>query len=141
MIDTVAMVTPSQGWKLALAAVLLAVIASSACARAPRRAVAGADLRRLVLASLVLYAAGVFAASRHHPVLSAFAYAAGIGCCSLAAWLSRGEDSEDPPGDGGVDRDRPPPSGPERVPRFDWDAFEREFRSYSERRRGASAVR
>ncbi len=132
---------PSQGWKLALAAVLLAAILLSACARAPRRAASGSELRRLVVAALVLYAVGVFAASRHYPVLSAFAYAAGIGVCALAAWLSRGVDSEDPPGGGDGDEwpDWPPPD-PEGVPWLDWDAFEREFRAYSERRREPSPL-
>jgi hypothetical protein len=138
----VVVLAPSQGWKLALGAVFLAAILLSACARAPRRAVAGSDLRRLVVAALVLYAAGVFAASRHYPILSALAYATGISVCTLAAWLSRGIDSEDPPG-GADDREWPqgPPSDPGDVPWLDWDAFEREFRSYSERRRDPAVPR
>jgi hypothetical protein len=132
---------PSQGWKLALAAALLAAILLSACARAPRRAVAGSDLRRLVVAALVLYAAGVFAASRHYPVLSALAYAAGIGICALAAWLSRGIDSEDPPGGGdGGEWPRWPPSDPEGASGRGWDAFERDFRAHVERQGEPSAL-
>ena len=133
-------VAPSQGWKLALAAALLAAILLSACARAPRRAVAPSDLRRLVIAALVLYSAGVFAASRHSPILSAFAYAAGIGICTLAAWLSRGIDSEDPPrgGDGG-EWPEWPPSEPDGAPWLDWEAFETEFRAYVESHREPSA--
>lgn len=123
---------PSAAWKLVLAIVLGAGIFLSAYARAPRRAIPGSDLRRLVLSALGLYAVGGFASLTHHPVLAGLVYAAGIVVCALAAWLSRGSDSEDPPDDDEPVDEQPPPE-PDGVPSFDWGAFERQFRSYSER--------
>lgn len=131
------LVPPSEAWKLVLAIMLLAAIVSSARARAPRRAVAGADLRRLVLAALALYAVGGLAALTHHAVLAGIVCAAGIIVSALAAWLSRGNDSEDPPG-GSEPVDEQPPPEPDGLPAFDWAAFEREFRAYSERSEPAS---
>jgi hypothetical protein len=124
-------VTPSQSWKLVLAVVLCAAIAVSAGARAPRRTVPGAELRNLVLAALLLYAVGALASLHHRSVLATFVYAAGIGVCAFAAWLSRGRgDSEDPPG-GDNPSDEHPPPGPEGEPYFDWPSFERELRAYA----------
>ena len=125
-------VPPSAAWKLVLAIVLGAGIVVSAYARAPRRSVPGADLRRLVVSALLLYATGGLASVTHHPILAGLVYAAGILVCAVAAWLSRGTDSEDPPDDDEPVDEQPPPE-PDGVPRFDWAAFEREFRSYSER--------
>jgi hypothetical protein len=122
-------------WKLVLAIALVAGIFVSAFAHAPRRAVPGADLRRLVLAALGLYAVGGLASLNHHPVLAGLVYAAGIAVCALAAWLSRGSDSEDPPSDGEDPADEQPPPQPDGMPTFDWSAFEREFRVYAESRR------
>lgn len=127
-------VPPSDAWKLVLAIALGAGILVSAYARAPRRAIPGSDLRRLVLSALGLYAVGGLASLTHHPVLAGLVYAAGIVVCALAAWLSRGNDSEDPPG-GQEPGDEHPPPGPDGLPTFDWASFERDFRAYSQRQR------
>src|SRR5947209_4378558 len=123
-------VPPSAAWKLVLAIVLGAGIFASAYARAPRRSVPGGDLRRLVLAALALYGVGGIASLTHHPFVAALVYSAGIVVCALAAWLSRGSDSEDPPRGEDPEDEQPPPE-PDRIPRFDWAAFERQFRDYS----------
>jgi hypothetical protein len=132
-------VPPSDAWKLVLAIALGAGILVSAYARAPRRAIAGSDLRRLVLSALGLYAVGGLASLTHHPVLAGLVYAAGIVVCALAAWLSRGSDSEGPPrGDEPVD-EQPPPE-PDGLPELDWSEFEQAFRSYAERGRDPAGV-
>jgi hypothetical protein len=123
---------PSDAWKLVLALGLAAAIFISIYARAPRRTVPGSDLRRLVISALGLYAVGGLASLTHHRLLAALVYASGIVICALAAWLSRGSDSEDPPG-GEEPVDEQPPPEPDGLPTFDWDAFEHEFRSYAER--------
>jgi hypothetical protein len=125
---------PSAAWKLVLAIALVAAICLSACARAPRQAVPGAELRRLVVAAVTLYAVGALASLTHHALLAGLVFAIGIAVCALAAWLSRGTDSEDPPG-GDEPVDEQPPPRPDGVPPFDWAAFEREFRAYSRRQR------
>jgi hypothetical protein len=125
-------VPPSDAWKLVLALALAAAILVSLCARAPRRTMPGSDLRRMVIAALGLYAVGGLASLTHHRLLAALVYASGIAICALAAWLSRGSDSEDPPG-GEEPEDEQPPPEPDGLPGFDWDAFEREFRSYTKR--------
>src|SRR5947209_18698274 len=90
---------PEQSWKLVLAVVLCVAIVVSAGARAPRRTAPAAELRNLVAAALLLYAVGALASLRHRSVLATLVYAAGIGVCAFAAWLSRGRgDSDDPPG-------------------------------------------
>jgi hypothetical protein len=122
---------PSDAWKLVLAIVLGAAIVLSAWGRAPRRAVPRADLRRLVISAIGLYAVGGLASITHHPQLAVFVYASGIVICALAAWLSRGSDSEDPPSDGEDPADEQPPPEPDGVPGFDWAAFERDFRAYA----------
>jgi hypothetical protein len=130
---------PSVAWKLVLAVTLAGAIVVSACASAPRRAVPAGDLRRLVAAALILYAVGGVASLTHHPALAGLVYAAGIVACALAAWLSRGSDSEDPPrGDEPVD-EHPPPE-PDGLPTLDWAEFERAFRSYSEQHRPPAGV-
>ena len=126
------MVHPSVAWKVVLTIALAAAIFISLYARAPRRAISGTDLRRLVISALGLYAAGGVASLTHHPVVAAVVYAAGIVVCAFAAWLSRGRDSEDPPG-GEEPVDEQPPPEPDGLPTFDWNAFEREFRAYSDR--------
>jgi hypothetical protein len=123
----------SFAWKLVLAVVLGAAIIASAYAKAPRRSFPGADLRRLVFAALVLYAVGLVASLSHHGVLAAVLYATGIIVSALAAWLSRGSDSGWPP-PGDEPADEQPPPDPDAVPRFDWAAFERDFRAYDRRR-------
>lgn len=126
-------VPPSTAWKLVLALALAAAIFGSLLFRAPRRAVAGAELRRLVLSAMGLYAVGGAASITHHPRLAGFVYAAGIAVCALAAWLSRGSDSEDPPG-GEEPVDEQPPPEPDGLPTLDWAHFEAQFREYSRRR-------
>ena len=127
---------PSLAWKLVLVLVLVGGIMLSALARAPRRPLPSGELRRLVLAALTLYAVGVFASLTHHAALAGVVYVSGIAACALAAWLSRGSDSEDPP-DGGEEpiEPVPPPDDRDGLPTFDWAAFERQFRAYSNRRR------
>ncbi len=126
------LVPPSEAWKLVLAIALAAAIFISLYARAPRRAVPRGDLRQLVVSAVGLYVVGGLASLAHHPMLAAIVYAAGIIICALAAWLSRGTDSEDPPG-GQEPVDEQPPPEPDGVPKLDWEAFERDFRQYSER--------
>jgi hypothetical protein len=125
---------PSVAWKLVLALVLIGGIGLSAFARAPRRPLPPGDLRRLVLAALSLYAVGVLASVTHHPVLAGIVYAAGIAACALAAWLSRGDDSGEPPR-GDEPSDQEPPPDRDGMPQFDWRAFERDFRRYAGRTR------
>jgi uncharacterized membrane protein YfcA len=127
-------VAPSDAWKLVLAVVLASGIFISACAHAPRKSVPGSDLRRLVISALALYAVGGLASLTGHPALAALVYAAGIVVCALAAWLSRGRDSEDPPDGGDEPVDEQPPPEPGGL-RFDWAAFERDFRSFADRQR------
>jgi uncharacterized membrane protein YfcA len=124
---------PSAAWKLVLAVALCAGIVLSAYAHAPKRTVARADLRRLVISALAVYAVGGAASLTHHPDLAAVLYATGIAACALAAWLSRGTDSEDPPSSGEQPVDEQPPPAPDGLPGFDWAAFEREFREYARR--------
>lgn len=126
---------PLVAWKVALALLLVGAIGLSATAKAPRRPLPHGDLRRLVLAALTLYGVGVFASLTHHPVLADFMYVSGIAACALAAWLSRGSEPDDPPDGGEEPTDREPPPDPDGVPSFDWGAFERQFRSYSNRQR------
>jgi hypothetical protein len=128
-------VPPSDVWKLVLAIVLGVAILLSAWGRAPRRAAPRADLRRLVVSAIGLYAVGGLASLTHHPELAAFVYASGIIICAFAAWLSRGSDSEDPPSDGEDPADEQPPPEPDGVPRFDWAAFERDFWAWEADRR------
>ncbi len=125
---------PPLAWKLAFAAVLVAAIAASACARAPRRAADPVELRRLVICALGLYGIGGLATLTHHSVLAAVVYATGISVAALAAWLSRGRDQEDPPDGGSEPVDEQPPPRPDGVPWWDWERFEREFREYAQRR-------
>jgi hypothetical protein len=125
---------PSIAWKLILLFVLVAGIVLSACARAPERPLPRGELRRLVLAALTLYGVGVFASLTHHAVLAGVVYVAGISACALAAWLSRGSDSDGPPR-GDEPSDEQPPPDPDGLPRFDWHTFERDFRDYSAHRR------
>jgi hypothetical protein len=126
--------TLSSAWRLAFAVALVGAILLSACARAPRQSVPTAELRRLVLCALGLYAIGGVASLEHHQVLAGLVYGAGIMVAALAAWLSRGRDREDPP-DGEEPADEQPPPEPDGVPRLDWAAFERDFRAYASRRR------
>jgi hypothetical protein len=122
---------PTLAWKLAFAVVLVAAIVTSACARAPRRAADPVELRRLVICALGLYAIGGLATLTHHSILAGVVYATGVSVAALAAWLSRGRDQEDPPDGGSEPVDEHPPPGPDAVPWWDWERFEREFREYA----------
>ena len=133
------MMSPSFAWKLVLAIALGGAIFASARAHPPRRSFPGPDLRRLVVAALLLYAVGLAASLTHHAVMAAGLYATGIGASALAAWLSRGADSEGP-SDPEAPAEEPPPPEPDGAPRFDWTAFEREFRSYARRSREREPV-
>ena len=126
-------VPSSEAWKLALAFALGAAIVMGAWGAAPRRSVPHAELRRLVACALLLYGVGALASLAGHSTLAALAYAAGISVCALALWLSRGSDADDPPRGGEDPSDEQPPPAPDGLPRFDWNAFEREFRSYARR--------
>ena len=129
------MVVPaSDAWKVVLAVSLVGGIFVSVRARAPRRSLPRADLGRLVLAALLLYGVGVAASLTRHEALASVLYAAGISVCTLAVWLSRGSDPQDPPGRGDPFGDDGPPD-PGEAPEFDWGAFEREFRAYERRAR------
>ncbi len=132
-------VSASVAWKLALTVALLTAIFVSARARAPRRSLAGAELQRLVLAALGLYAVGTIAWLTHHVMVAVLVYAAGIATAALGAWLSRGDDSEEPPG-GSDPFGEHPPDDPEG-PLVDWAAFQRDLRDYSERIRPAAGAR
>jgi hypothetical protein len=123
----------SDVWKLVLAIALGATIFAGACGTAPRRSVPNSDLRRLVLSALALYVVGGVATLSHHTTAAALLYAAGIGVCALALWLSRGTDTgDDPPRGGGEPSDEQPPPSPDGLPEFDWAAFEEEFRAHAE---------
>lgn len=128
------MMSPSFAWKFVLAISLLGLIVASARAHPPRRAFPAPDLRRLVTAALMLYAVGLAASLTHHPTLAACLYATGIASSALAAWLSRGADSEGP-SDPEAPAEEPPPPEPDGAPWFDWSAFEAEFRAYARRRK------
>jgi hypothetical protein len=129
----VIVLSPSFAWKLVLAVVLGAAIIASAYARAPRRSFPGGDLRRLVVLALLLYAIGMLASLNRKDALAAVLYATGIVVSALAAWLSRGSDSGGGPPPGDEPADEQPPPDPDGVPRFDWAAFERDFRAYDRR--------
>jgi hypothetical protein len=124
--------TPSVELKLALALVLVAGMLVSLFAHAPRQRVSGIELRRLVYCALGLYGVGGIASLTNHPGLAGLVYASGIATAELAAWLSRGTDSEGPPGGEDPGDEQPPPM-PDGDPQFDWAAFERDFRRYSNR--------
>jgi hypothetical protein len=119
----------AAAWRIAFAIGLCIAIFLSICARAPSRSVPSWELRRLMCCAVTLYAVGVFAKLTDHGLLAGLVFSGGIMLSTLAAWLSRGRDQEDPPdGDQPVDQ-RPPPE-PDGMPPMDWPAFEREFRRY-----------
>ena len=105
------------------------LICMSATARAPRHELGRWELRRLIGCAVMLYVVGFIASATGHKLLAGFVLATGIVLSALAAWLSRGRDQEDPPSVSKPARDEPPPE-PEGDPRFDWDLFERDFRTY-----------
>lgn len=126
----------SQTWKLVLTIVLLVAIFCSVCLRAPRVRIAPRELHRLVGAAILLYIVGAAASVSGRGMLAGVVYAAGILVCSLAVWLSRGAergDGPDGPDDSGPPEDELPPNGPDGIPPFDWDEFERELAEISRR--------
>ncbi len=134
---------PSVPLKLVLAMALGGGIVVSLVSRPPRRAIAGGELRRLIGAAVALYVVGGAATLTHHSVLAGLVYAAGISTCALAAWLSRGSDSEGPPGGEEPLDERPPPE-PDGVPgpsSPEWARFEAQFREYAAGQRDRVGVR
>jgi hypothetical protein len=135
------MVVHSSAWKLLLAAGLAALIVASVLAKAPHRGLGSSDPRRLVLASMALYALGTAAWITGHLRAAAVLYGIGIGASSLGAWLSRiGEGGDDglyapatEPSDG--------PADPGGHPPFDWESLERGLLDYSARSREPVAGR
>ena len=119
----------AAAWRIAFAIGLCVAIFLSVCARAPSRSVPSWELRRLMFCALMLYAVGVLAKLTDHGLLAGLVFSGGIMLSTLAAWLSRGRDQEDPP-DGDQPIDEHPPPEPDGMPRIDWAAFEREFRRY-----------
>jgi hypothetical protein len=135
------LVPAAYAWKIVLAVALGAAIFASAYARAPRRQFPRGDLRRMVLAAIVLYAVGMAASLTHHAILAAILYASGITVSALAAWLSRGNDSGGGPHRGDEPVDEQPPPEPDGIPGFDWLAFERDFAAYARRQRDPAGTR
>ena len=120
---------PTSGWKLALTVALLGAICASVFLRAPREPIPRADLRRLVIAAVILYIVGAVASLSHRSALAGIVYASGILVCSLAVWLSRGVDLDDGPDDDpGIEppSDAKPSGGPDGLPLVDWDEFDTE---------------
>jgi len=132
------MIVHFGGWKLLVAAGLAALIVASVLARAPRAWGRSSDPRKLVLASLALYALGTIGWVTGHLRTAAVLYGVGIGSAALGAWLSR-------VGDGGEGLRGPEPRddspGPGGHPPFDWDAFERELLDYTAARERQPAAR
>jgi hypothetical protein len=134
------MIMHSSGWKLVVAAGLAALIVASVLAKAPRRERRSPDSRRLVLASLALYALGTVAWITGHLRAAAVLYGVGIGASSLGAWLSRiGGGGEELHAPATEPADLPPDPGGHQP--FDWESFERELLDYSARRREPAARR
>lgn len=126
----------STGWKLALTAGLMLAILGSISLRAPGRPIERTDLRRLVFTALLLYGIGAIASVLHRGELAGVLYASGIVVCSVAVWLSRGSERGDgPDGPGGSEppEDEHPPPGPDGLPVFDWDEFDRERAGWGRR--------
>ena len=120
---------PTSGWKLALTVALLGAICASVFLRAPREPIPRNELRRLVIAAIVLYGVGALASLSHRGVLAGVVYASGILVCSLAVWLSRGADLDDGPDDDPGSEppsDEKPSGGPDGLPLIDWDDFDHE---------------
>jgi hypothetical protein len=128
-------IAPDQAWKVVLATLLLAAIFLSVFARAPRQAIARSDLYRLLGSAAALCCVGTTAAATHHSDLAGILFAAAIAVFTLATWLARGTDPEDPPDDHDEPVDEQPPPEPDGLPAFDWAAFETQFRAYSQRDR------
>lgn len=128
------MVVETNAVKLLLLVGLMVTIVMSVCWRAPRRAAPRSEVHALAWVGVCLYAVGGLALFLHRPSLAGLVFAGGIVICALAVWLSRGVDSEDPPDDE-EPAEAPSPSGPDGLPEFDWDEFERAFQAYAARDR------
>jgi hypothetical protein len=128
-------VAPADSWKLVLAIALFGTVIAGARARPPRRSIPAAELGRLVVGALALYAVGVAASLTRHTLLAVLLYAGGIGVSALAAWLSRGLDTRGGPPGGEEPAQDPPSPSPQAAPRVDWAQFERELEAYSQRGR------
>ena len=128
------MLSPADSWKVVLTVVLFGTIAASAWARPPRGAMPRAELRRLVIGAVALYGVGLAASLTHHLIMAVVLYAGGIGISALAAWLSRGTDSAEPPSSAEPENEEPPPT-PDGAPSFDWASFQRQFDAYARRTR------
>lgn len=126
--------SPADPWKLVVAIALFGTVITSALARPPRRSTPAVELRRLVLAAIVLYGAGLAASLTRHVVVAVVLYSAGITLSALAGWLSRGADSSGPPRGEEPINEQPPPT-PDDAPEFNWEAFERELDAYTRRGR------
>ncbi len=134
------MAVHSNGWTLVVAAGLAALIFASVLAKAPRGDRGSPDPRRLVLASLALYAVGTAAWIEGHLRLAAILYGVGIGTAAFGAWLSRiGDGGERLPTATRGPADPPPDPG--GAPPFDWETFERELLHYTAREREPTAQR
>src|SRR5947209_16955263 len=132
------MMTATLIWKLALGSMLLGAMLRGLRGPAPTMAIPRRELGRVVLGALLLYCVGAFAWYDGHATVAVIVYASGITICTLAAWLSRGIDPDDPPqdgsGDDGPPADQPPiDPGPRDFPLVDWDAFERERARWGQR--------
>lgn len=131
MVGKINAVEPWVILKLVLALALGAMILSGVVARPPRRSFPRADLRVVVMAAFGLYAVGLAASLSHHIGVAMLVYASGIAFSTLAVWLSRGRDGRQPPPSEDPDD---PPGGPDEPLGFDWEGFERQFRTYASRR-------
>jgi hypothetical protein len=125
----------AESWKVVLAGALLAAVVLAWRGRAPRTALGRARATSLILVAVCLYGLGLLAAFGDQRSLATFVYAAGIGVCALALWLSRGSDPGEGPGGGDSGDEQPPPDSG-GAPAFDWESFERQFRDYARRSDG-----
>jgi hypothetical protein len=115
-------------WKLIPTVVLLGALVAGFTVRPPREPVAPAELRRLMIASAALYAAGGVALLGHRRALAGIVFATGLLIFVLTAWLARAtpppQDGDDGgQGGGGSPPLKPVPSGPD----FDWTFYEDQF--------------
>ncbi len=124
---------PSLAWKLVLAVVLGAAIVFGAYGSAPRRRVPHSDLQRLVLSAIApLRRRGNRLAETPHDARRARVRRRNRGlrarhCGCRVAPIRRGAATRRR----GAQRRAPPPR-PDGLPQFDWAAFERAFRTYTD---------
>ena len=104
--------------KIALAAALLVSMARAFLG--PPASPARPTLGKLaILAACLVQAGAIAAALTAHDMLAGIAAAAGVETTCIAAWLGWYDEPPGPDDDDGDD-----------VPPFDWDAFDRERRSW-----------